>query len=173
MFWVYFGLVYRGWVDWQGRWERVWNNGFTHPWGCFFLIPVVVCFLLFIFLQSTLFFWFTIMPFCLFLSISHRNSGNSLSIVMVDGLEYLGLTSLRHVRNGGVLILYNEKLCYLANFDLEPILSSEKQTVSQIKNANNTVCGKLYKRHHYTGYDSILFFMHIYSRLIEKQQQIH
>lgn len=64
----------------------------------------------------------------------------------MGSLQYLGLTSLRHIRNGNVMILANKNLCFVENMNLSLLLPSNKVRTQIIVTGNNDSCGK--SKHH-------------------------
>jgi len=66
--------------------------------------------------------------------------GASLHIYRTS-LENLDLRSLRSIRNGGVLIKSNPRLCYVDTVHWELIQSSPDQKLLVAGNANASQCG--------------------------------
>jgi len=66
--------------------------------------------------------------------------GASLHIYRTS-LESLDLRSLMSIRNGGVLIKSNPRLCYVDNMHWELIQSSAEQKLLVAGNANASQCG--------------------------------
>lgn len=60
--------------------------------------------------------------------------------IFKTNLEYLGLSSLKEVKNGGVAIILNSNLCYVNNTDWLSITQG-RQSVLLIRNKNETQCG--------------------------------
>nr|AXK69510.1 epidermal growth factor receptor 1b [Sinonovacula constricta] len=58
-------------------------------------------------------------------------SGNALSVLKMN-IEYIGLTSLRKIRNGNVMIALNSQLCYTHNLKMDNILNSPDDQLIRI-----------------------------------------
>jgi len=56
-------------------------------------------------------------------------------------LESLDLRSLTSVRNGGVLIMRNPRLCYVDTVYWAKLLQSSDQKLRVTQNANASLCG--------------------------------
>ncbi|CAI9728992.1 epidermal growth factor receptor-like isoform X2 [Octopus vulgaris] len=62
--------------------------------------------------------------------------GKSL-FIMKTQLEFLGLTKLKHIRNGNVVIQVNDNLCYAETIKFTSMFTFPKQKVIVNKNRNN------------------------------------
>ena len=56
-------------------------------------------------------------------------------------LEVLGLTSLKRVENGRIIISRNQRLCYGDDIDWSTFVSNPDNAVAKI-NANKELCGE-------------------------------
>ena len=77
-----------------------------------------------------------ILRICIFYS-----DRNSLVVVKLVNLRYLGLTSLKKINNGNVAILWNENLCYTKELNLSGIFAHSNQRKMHSKNMNADQCG--------------------------------
>lgn len=84
---------------------------------------------------------FSVILFLFYVSLFSYRSSSSLVIIKM-GIDYLGLTSLRHIKRGEVLIAINPNLCYMHDLDMRPLFSSPIQKVTSVENSNNALCGK-------------------------------
>lgn len=79
------------------------------------------------------------------LIIRFRYYRAALNIISNNNLEYLGLTSLKTIPSGHVLINLNEKLCYVHDLNWFKLFKSTSQNSFQNDNADyTTYCGKRY-----------------------------
>lgn len=68
-------------------------------------------------------------------------NGLGLSVLGMD-IEWLGLTSLKKVRNGNVAFAWNKNLCYVEDLDLSPIFTFPTQLLKLKDNKKKNECGK-------------------------------
>ena len=73
-------------------------------------------------------------------------------------LQVLGLTSLRTVENGRIIVGMNKELCYGTDIQWQELLSSSTQTVYAKNNAKEELCRKyiLWVRHVHYKFGSCL-----------------
>jgi len=62
--------------------------------------------------------------------------------VLQTDIEYLGLTSLKQIKNGDVGLAKNKQLCYLHDIDLRIVFRAPTQKYKTVDNKNYTTCGK-------------------------------
>lgn len=94
---------------------------------------------------------------CVFLFskfFSHSRSGLGISVLSMD-IEWLGLTSLKKVRNGDIALGWNTKLCYIEDLDLSPIFAFPTQRLRLKENKDQKECGK-YKAAFGAGHKTFL-----------------
>jgi hypothetical protein len=73
--------------------------------------------------------------------LSYSRFGSGITLYGLD-VEWLGLTSLKKVWNGAVLIVSNSHLCYIEDLDLSPILAFPYQEFILADNKGKAECGK-------------------------------
>ncbi|XP_052229388.1 epidermal growth factor receptor-like isoform X1 [Dreissena polymorpha] len=74
------------------------------------------------------------------------STGHALNILKTESIEYLGLVSLRQIRNGGTIIMFNRDMCYLNDLDMSIIHLNPKQKLIQRNNKIQTECEAENKR---------------------------
>ncbi|XP_045205394.2 epidermal growth factor receptor-like isoform X2 [Mercenaria mercenaria] len=72
----------------------------------------------------------------------YLSNGFALNILKMD-IQYLGLTSLHRISNGGVLIALNPRLCYIDNLDMSSIFGNPSQKILRKANKDKSECDAL------------------------------
>lgn len=72
-----------------------------------------------------------------------RYQGASLSVAY-SSIEALNLSSLKRIRNGNVVIAFNDRLCYANTVKFTNLFRRKEQLATVVKNRSKLECGKMF-----------------------------